>query len=154
MARKSTQRMAAVVFKIEEELASVLNSLPNKSAFIRKAIAFQLGVCCPLCQGKGHVSRGICDHYGPLILANRHRPCEGCGKQLPLPDPLCERSAKDQSRLEQFFRGGPLYCRACYRSSSKCDECGWQIGSEWFDDHVRFAHPKADSQPMESSVTV
>ena len=48
---KKTAKTTVVAFKVEQELADLLNSLPNKSAFIRKAIAAQLGVSCPLCKG-------------------------------------------------------------------------------------------------------
>ena len=70
MARKEPKKpgkTAVVAFKVEEELAQLLDKLPNKSAFIRKAIAAQLGVACPLCQGKGVVPRGVHDHYAPLL---------------------------------------------------------------------------------------
>src|SRR6476659_4391606 len=60
-------KTAVVAFKVEEELADLLNKLPNKSAFIRKAIEAQLGMACPLCNGKGVVPRGVHDHYAPLI---------------------------------------------------------------------------------------
>ena len=35
-------KTAVVAFKVETELAELLNKLPNKSAFIRKAIAAQM----------------------------------------------------------------------------------------------------------------
>src|SRR5205823_10522409 len=74
-----------VAFKVEKELADLLNKLPNKSAFIRKAIAAQLGVACPLCQGKGVVPRGVHDHFTPLLARFSSRSCDGCGDQLDLP---------------------------------------------------------------------
>jgi hypothetical protein len=52
MAQK-TPKTAVVAFKVEEELADFLNQLPNKSAFIRKAIAAQMSMACPLCHGTG-----------------------------------------------------------------------------------------------------
>src|SRR5216684_880793 len=56
-----------VAFKVEPELAEFLNKLPNKSAFIRKAIAAQMSTACPLCSGSGVVTRGRHDHYAPLL---------------------------------------------------------------------------------------
>ena len=41
MTRKQS-KPAVVAFKVEEELAQLLDKLPNKSAFIRKAIAAHL----------------------------------------------------------------------------------------------------------------
>ena len=56
MARKTEKdkkpgKSQIVAFKVEDELADFLDKLPNKSEFIRKAIAAQLGVACPLCRG-------------------------------------------------------------------------------------------------------
>src|SRR2546425_7756860 len=84
MSRK-TLKTAVVAFKVESELADFLNKLPNKSAFIRKAIAAQLGMACPLCNGAGVVPRGVHDHYAPLLRKLNRGHCEGCGDELPLP---------------------------------------------------------------------
>src|SRR6516165_1729870 len=84
MSRKQP-KTAIVAFKVEEELAEFLNKLPNKSAFIRKAIAAQLAVACPLCNGSGVVPRGVHDHYAPLISQFSSSQCEGCGHEMPLP---------------------------------------------------------------------
>ena len=80
MARKAP-KTAVVAFKVEKELAELLNKLPNKSAFIRKAIQAQLGMACPLCNGKGVVPRGLHDHYAPLLAQLRSRHCDGCGDE-------------------------------------------------------------------------
>ncbi len=65
-----------VAFKVEKELADLLNKLPNKSAFIRKAIEAQLGRACPLCNGRGVVPRGVHDHYAPLLKQFNARDCD------------------------------------------------------------------------------
>src|SRR5438132_12150155 len=78
-------KTAVVAFKVEEELAEFLNKLPNKSAFIRKAIAAQMKMACPLCNGSGVVSRGVHDHYAALLGDLNSRNCEGCGNAMPLP---------------------------------------------------------------------
>src|SRR5690348_4146008 len=109
MARKAP-KTAVVAFKVEKELAELLNKLPNKRAFIRKAIQAQLGMACPLCNGKGVIARGLHDHYAPLLAQLSSRHCDGCGDELPLPRDGGDLSAEDRSRLEQFFHGGPLYC--------------------------------------------
>jgi hypothetical protein len=143
MARKPPKgplKETVVAFKVEKELADLLNKLPNKSAFIRKAIAAQLGAPCPLCQGKGVVPRGVHDHYAPLLSQLAARNCDGCGNQLELPlDPghLDEESHK---RLEQFFLGGPLYCNGCYEKAPSCDDCGWHINPDRVAEHLRQAH--------------
>jgi hypothetical protein len=139
MARKPP-KTAVVAFKVESELADLLNKLPNKSAFIRKAIAAQLGVACPLCKGKGVVPRGIHDHFAPLLAQMNARTCEGCGNELHLPMEPTELSDQERGRLEQFFLGGPLYCDGCYTKTPSCEDCGWHIPAERIDEHHRKVH--------------
>jgi hypothetical protein len=139
MARKPP-KTTVVAFKVETELAELLNKLPNKSAFIRKAIAAQLGVACPLCLGRGVVPRGIHDHYAPLLHQLNSRSCDGCGNKLQVPLEPGELSDEDRSRLEQFFLGGPLYCDGCYEQAPSCEDCGWHIQSDRIAEHHRQVH--------------
>src|SRR6516162_847084 len=101
MARKPKpqQKIKVVAFKVEAALAELLDKLPNKSAFIRKAIASQLGVACPLCHGNGVVPRGIHDHYAPLLSQFKSRSCEGCGHELNVPLEPGDLDAETRSRL-------------------------------------------------------
>src|SRR4051812_39382425 len=94
-------KTSIVAFKVENELAELLNKLPNKSAFIRKAIAAQLGVACPLCHGKGVVPRGLHDHFAPLIAKLNSRDCDSCGHTLHLPLDAGDLSDEVRARLEQ-----------------------------------------------------
>ena len=139
MSRK-IQKTAVVAFKVEEELAEFLNKLPNKSAFIRKAIAAQMSMACPLCNGIGVVSRGVHDHYAPLLKDLASRQCDGCGDKLPVPADPGALALEDRQRLEQFFHGGPLYCDPCYDKAEACDDCGWHIAPELVKEHQRTAH--------------
>jgi hypothetical protein len=134
MARKPP-KTAVVAFKVEAELAEFLNKLPNKSAFIRKAIAAQLQMACPLCNGAGTVPRGVHDHYAPLLVRFSSRQCEGCGHDLHLPRDPGDLAPEDRARLEQFFHGGPLYCDGCYVKAPPCDECGWHIAQDRAAEH-------------------
>ena len=140
MSRKPP-KTAVVAFKVEEELAEFLNKLPNKSAFIRKAIAAQLGMACPLCNGKGVVPKGVHDHYAPLLSQLSHRHCEGCGDELPLPRDPGDLDPEEQARLEQFFHGGPLYCETCYAKQPACDDCGMHVEPALFAEHYKKVHP-------------
>jgi hypothetical protein len=141
MARKPPRPPKTIVaFKVEPELAELLNKLPNKSAFIRKAIAAQLGVACPLCQGKGVVPRGVHDHFAPLIAANHKRDCASCGDSLDVPLDSGELDPESRGRLEQFFLGGPLYCDGCYDKVPSCHDCGWHISADNIADHLRTVH--------------
>src|SRR4051794_11701682 len=123
-------KTAVVAFKVEAELAEFLNQLPNKSAFIRKAIAAQMSMACPLCHGTGQVSRWVHDHYATMAAGWASRSCDGCGHDLSLPDDPGNLSTEDQVRLEQFFHGGPLYCDPCYEKASTCHDCGWHIAQD------------------------
>ena len=129
-----------VAFKVEEELADFLNQLPNKSAFIRKSIAAQMSMACPLCNGSGIVSRWSHDHYAPLIEEWNSQNCAKCGDDLPLPRDPGELVADAKSRLEQYFHGGPLYCGDCYEEAPECDDCGWHIDEDKVAEHKKDIH--------------
>lgn len=131
---------AVVAFKVEQELADLLNKLPNKSAFIRKAIAAQLGVACPLCNGMGVVPRGIHAHFAPLLAQMNARACDSCGNPLRVPLDGGELADEERARLEQFFLGGPLYCDGCYEKAPTCTDCGWHIDPKRFTEHHRQVH--------------
>src|SRR5438270_11333607 len=110
---KPAKYETVVAFKVEKALAELLDKLPNKSAFIRKAIAAQLGIACPLCQGKGVVPRGVHDHYAPLLTRFNARRCEGCGHELSLPPDAGDLDAEGRARLGTLFVGGPVYYDRC-----------------------------------------
>jgi hypothetical protein len=142
MSSKRPKKDKVVAFKVEIELAELLEKLPNKSAFIRKAIEAQLGRACPLCAGKGVVPRGVHDHYAPLIDKFNSRDCEHCGDHIPLPKDAGELDPEAKDRLEQFFKGGPLYCPDCFDEAPECavDDCGMHVDTEHVADHMRQAH--------------
>jgi hypothetical protein len=146
MPRKSANKSEVVAFKVEKELADLLNQLPNKSAFIRKAIVAQLSMACPLCNGAGVVSRGVHDHYGPLLARISSRHCDGCGDMMPVPRDPGELAPEDRSRLEQFLHGGPLYCDGCYDKAPTCDDCGWHIAKGQTEEHHRLAHHAEEAE--------
>ena len=139
MSRKTT-KTEVVAFKVEEELANFLNKLPNKSAFIRKAIAAQMSTACPLCNGSGQLSRWAHDHYAPLLAEWNKHNCDSCGDQLTLPRDPGDLSSEDKHRLEQYFKGGPLLCDPCYEKAPPCDDCDWHIPPEKAAEHQHQAH--------------
>ena len=140
MSVRRSPKSQIVAFKVEEDLAEFLNKLPNKSAFIRKAIVAQLGMACPLCSGAGVVPRGINDHYAPILAKNNTRKCDKCGDRVTLPRNVSDLPESDRARLEQFLKGGELFCANCYLNVPPCDDCGWHISPENVADHFRKVH--------------
>jgi hypothetical protein len=137
MSRKSE----VVAFKVEAELAEILNELPNKSAFIRKAIVAQLNMACPLCHGSGALPKGLRDHYAAMLPKLNSRSCDSCGDKVAVLDrDPGELSPEDRSRLEQFFHGGPFYCDDCYEKAPACDDCGWHINPAQAKKHRHQVH--------------
>ena len=139
---RKTPKSDIVAFKVEEELAAFLNQLPNKSAFIRKAIAAMMSMACPLCNGSGQVSRWTHDHYAPLLVKWNNQKCQGCGDELTLPRDPGDLSPEYQVRLEQYFNGGPLLCDPCYDKAPPCGDCGWHIDKSHVAEH-KHAHRHA-----------
>jgi hypothetical protein len=138
---KKTLKREVVAFKVEEELAAILNKLPNKSAFIRKAIVSQLSMACPLCKGSGVLPKGLHDFVQPLLAKVMElRPCDGCGGEVSVVTDPGDLAAEDRHRLEQFFHGGPIYCDSCYETAPTCDDCGWHIAPAQAVQHHRQAH--------------
>ncbi len=137
-------KAAVVAFKVEEELAEILNQLPNKSAFIRKAIVAQLSMACPVCNGTGVLPKGLHDHFAAILPKMSARNCEGCGDEFPMARDPGELAAEDRDRLGQFFHGGPFYCDDCYDKAPACDDCGWHIAPAQVDAHQHQAHTNAD----------
>jgi hypothetical protein len=147
MARKKSE-LAMVAFKVEEELAALLNELPNKSEFIRKAIAAQLGLTCPLCHGKGAVSRWLHLQYSPLLQALKQQSCVGCGAEEHIPTDADGLAAEALARLEQFFHGGPLYCENCFREAEECSDCGLHLDQSALKEHrTRMHAPRNQRRP-------
>jgi hypothetical protein len=141
MSVKKQAKTAVVAFKVETELADILNQLPNKSAFIRKAIVNQLDMACPLCSGAGMLPKGLHDHYAPIISKLNSKPCEECGDKSAIltADPAA-LSVEDRTRLEQFFHGGPFYCAPCFHKAQECNDCDWHIAPDQVKKHQRQAH--------------
>lgn len=138
---KKNAKTAVVAFKVETELADILNQLPNKSAFIRKAIVNQLDMACPLCSGAGMLPKGLHDHFAPLVSKLNNKACDECGdKTTVLTSPTAELQPEDRERLEQFFHGGPFYCQPCYTKAQSCHDCGWHIAHDQIKKHQKQSH--------------
>ncbi len=132
--------LATVAFKVEGELAELLNQLPNRSEFIRKAIAAQLGITCPLCHGKAVVTGWTHDRFAELLKSLTLHPCSGCGDPQLVPADPSILGGDGGARMVQFVHGGPLYCDECYRVTVACGICQWRIDSAKLPEHMRSMH--------------
>jgi hypothetical protein len=128
--KAKSPKTAVVAFKVEEELAEILNKLPNKSAFIRKAIVASMSMECPLCHGSGVLPKGLHDHFEAMLPRISSRSCDSCGDKVAVPTEPGDLTADDRVRMEQFFHGGPAYCDDCYDKAPACDDCGWHIAPQ------------------------
>jgi hypothetical protein len=138
--KKEEKKSQIVAFKVEDELAAFLDNLPNKSEFIRRAILAQFNMTCPLCTGSGVVPSGIHNHFEHVIEHSSSRPCEKCRTPVEFPLTLDAAAPPDKPRIEQFLKGGPLYCAKCYPSVPPCDDCGWHVMMEKVAEHFKKVH--------------
>ncbi len=141
--KKDEKKSQIVAFKVEDELAAFLDKLPNKSEFIRRAILAQFNMTCPLCTGSGVVPSGIHTHFADVIKHNLTRPCEKCKTAVSFPLSAESLPASDKDRIEQFLKGGPLYCAKCYPTIPPCDDCGWHVMMEKVAEHFKKVHSHA-----------
>lgn len=135
-----SRKTAVVAFKVEKELAEILNDLPNKSEFIRKAIASHLSMACPVCHGSGTLPKALHDYYTSILPQLSTRDCEGCGDSVQVASDPADLAPDARSRLEQFFHGGPILCDDCYEKAPTCDDCGWHVTPSQARKHQRQKH--------------
>jgi hypothetical protein len=138
--KDKAEKSQIVAFKVDDDLADFLDKLPNKSEFIRRAILAQFSLNCPLCSGSGVVPRGIHDHFDEVIMHHSTRPCEKC--KTPVAFPLSPEGVvpADKPRIEQYLKGGPLYCAKCFPNVPPCDDCGWHVMMEKVAEHFKKVH--------------
>ena len=134
MPRARTRKCTLVAVKVDAELASLLDGMPNKSEFIRMALRSRLDDLCPLCAGTGlRPSQPIEHRSGRHLHALPRARCHDCGRESPVVadmDPAhADRATllREVSRLRVFLTYGDYFCPACYLRSTACDRCGHRI---------------------------
>ncbi|MFO0823964.1 MAG: ribbon-helix-helix domain-containing protein [Gemmataceae bacterium] len=110
MAGQNKTRQVGI--KIEEELAEFLESLPNRSEFIRQAILTSLGKTCPLCDGCGVTPSGLTAHFQEIIAAHGEVCCRNCGQRDAIH--FKAPSGTQQARWLRFLTGNGYYCARCF----------------------------------------
>lgn len=123
MRRKPRAPKQIVAFKVDPELASILDAMPNKSEFIRSAVQSRLATACPLCRGTGVAPfGGITDELTKLVQQHPIVVCTGCGIREPRP---CHSPGhcEDDPRVAVFERWGAFYCAGCFSDALLCTDC-------------------------------
>jgi hypothetical protein len=134
MPRAKTPKPALVAVKIDAETAQWLDTLPNKSEFIRAALRTRLDAACPLCSGTGVRPPAPLPRPGGrhLHVLPRAR-CGDCGRESPVVAEVepqeSDRSAlvREILRLRTFLAYGDFFCSPCYGRSVACERCGHRI---------------------------
>ncbi len=132
MPRKIRPTKQIVAFKVEPELAAVLDAMPNKSEFIRAAVQSRLTTACPLCRGSGLLpSSGVTDELTKLVQQHPLCVCAGCGAKGPRP---CHTPGHypghcdGDARVTAFEQWGIYYCDACAPTVGFCVGCKKPVG--------------------------
>ena len=131
---KAKQRI--VTFKVEDEFASFLDSMPNKSEFIRKALLAALMEPCPVCNGKGSVPRSLRADLQKIFAEREFVPCSHCGYDFPLDAEKQRKGTDDKVRLNQYLKGGEFYCDDCYPKTQPCGDCGEHVAGKRMAGHM------------------
>jgi hypothetical protein len=76
-------KSVVVTFRVDAHLAEALERLPDKSAFIRKALAMTFHETCPACAGEGRLDCDAAKWLGGVLKREGARKCECCGAAFP-----------------------------------------------------------------------
>jgi len=67
-----------ITFKVDRHLSEVLEGIPNRSAFIRKAILSAIDSKCPLCNGTGILTAEQRGHWEQFTRNHHIEKCDAC----------------------------------------------------------------------------
>jgi len=67
-----------ITFKVDESLREALETIPNRSDFIRVAVMAALDSTCPLCRGTGILSPSQQEHWHTFSRDHRVTECSEC----------------------------------------------------------------------------
>ena len=79
MTHRSDQHI--VTFKADSSLIEAMQSIPNRSAFIRSAILAALDSACPLCLGTGVLNPNQKRHWIEFTKHHELVTCQDCDEQ-------------------------------------------------------------------------
>jgi hypothetical protein len=67
-----------ITFKVDEPLARAMDTVPNRSEFIRAAILSALKNICPLCSGTGMLTPDQRRHWDAFARRHSIEECTDC----------------------------------------------------------------------------
>lgn len=73
-------KQQVVSFKVDAQLAKLLEAVPNKSEFIRHSILQALDNSCPLCNGTGILNPSQKRHWEAFQADHKLVRCEECNE--------------------------------------------------------------------------
>ncbi|MEN8188836.1 MAG: ribbon-helix-helix domain-containing protein [Thermodesulfobacteriota bacterium] len=65
-------------FKADDDLAKRLEEIPNRSAFVRRAVEAALEASCPLCHGSGVLPEKQHRHWRHFLDQHQREYCDKC----------------------------------------------------------------------------
>ena len=75
---KKEPKAETITFKVDPDLAEAMRSIPNRSAFIRKALIQALERLCPLCGGSGLLNAEELRHWERFARNHHVSECTSC----------------------------------------------------------------------------
>lgn len=76
-------KSVVVTFRVDAHLAEALERLPDKSAFIRKALTTSFHETCPACSGEGRVDCDAAAWLAGVLEREGAKRCACCGSAFP-----------------------------------------------------------------------
>ena len=78
MAGGHRKKEEIITFKVDQPLATIIKSFPNRSEFIRNAVSAALESVCPLCRGTGILSPDQQRHFREFSSEHKISECKQC----------------------------------------------------------------------------
>ncbi len=100
----SRQKQTVVSFRVDHHLAKILNSLPDKSVFIREAILRRFHTVCPFCGGRGVLPEPLAEWLQSKVPDFESMQCTCCHYEYPA------ELVHDQSEIAS---SEPFMCPHC-----------------------------------------
>ena len=69
-----------ITFKVDDKLATAMEGIANRSAFIRNAILAALGNTCPVCRGSGMLTVSQQAHWNDFAAHHHVERCDECNE--------------------------------------------------------------------------